>query len=174
MVSSKLKWWLGLSLVLNLFLITGVGAAFYVVHTHMPDFHRPMPPVEAWRDATSSLTPAERQRIYSVIRIAALSGEPDMEKAREIRASAAVLATKEPYDVAKIIDLSAQARAAENDARIRVENALIQGMAELPPNERGTVASQLLRPSFRFHYFTMKNPPLSGGPNPAASSASSN
>ncbi|MBW8882275.1 MAG: periplasmic heavy metal sensor [Asticcacaulis sp.] len=91
------------------------------------------------------------------VKQSALSGEPDMNKARDLRAEAAKLAASDAYDAAKIAALSDEARGYEDQARAKVENALIQGMATLTPNERKVVANHLLRASFRFRYFLMKD-----------------
>lgn len=151
--SGGLKWALGLSIVLNLFLIAAGLGAVCVIHNHMNAFHHQTPMGTLWHDATKDMTPQARQEIHDVIATAALSGEDDMSKAQALRQQAETLAATDPYDTAKINDVSAQARGFENDSRAKVETALLTGIATLPAAERAKVVNNLLRPSFRFHRF---------------------
>lgn len=155
-MSTRWKVLIGLSLVLNLFLIAIIGGAAFVIHRHMHDLRQHMGGMAAiWAD-TKALSPDERTRIADVVKAAALTGEPDLAKARDIRNQAAQLAEADPYDAARITALSDEARGYEDDARTKVENNLIQGMAGLTPKERAIVANHILRASFRFRYFTLK------------------
>jgi uncharacterized membrane protein len=150
MSPKNIKWALGVSLVLNLFLIAaGIGAGV-VVHHRMHDFRRPPPSSTVWSNTAKDLTPESRARILSVVKAAALSGEADMDQARTLRAQAATLAGKDPYDANAVAALSTQARVLEGKARDNVEDALIHGMAPLAANERTAVANRMLRPGFRF------------------------
>ncbi len=151
-----MKWGLTASIILNLFLTATLAGGAYVLTRHRHDGRPPMPVSEAWKTATKDMTPQARDRICRLIKQAALSGETDMNKARDLRAQAVALSTAAPYDAAKIGALSDEARGYEDQARAKVENALIQGMAGLTPTERGLVANHLLRASFRFRYFLMK------------------
>ena len=169
-MTAKWKFLIGLSLVLNLFLIAVIGGAAFVIHRHMHDFRHKSGLEAIWED-TRTLSPQSRDHIAAVVKAAALNGEPDLAKARDIRNQVAQLAAAQPYDAAKVTALSDEARGYENEARAKVENSLIQGMASLSPAERQIVSNHILRASFRFRYFTMKpgqgpdgNPP--GGPPP--------
>lgn len=155
-MASRPNWLLWGSVVLNVFLIAAMAGGAYVVQHHMRDVKPPMPIAAAWKDATKDMTPESRERITALIKQAALSGEPDMNKARDLRADASRLAASDPYDAAKISALSDEARGYEDQARAKVENALIQGMVVLSPTERKLVANHLLRASFRFRFFLMK------------------
>jgi uncharacterized membrane protein len=117
---------------------------------------------KAWRNATEGTTREERHHIYLLTKAAALSGEADMEKARALRAQARALVSQEPYDAAQIAMLSEQARSAENDARGKIENALILNMKDLPVRERTFMLTTLLRASGRFDRFIEKDdkPPV--------------
>mgnify|MGYP000117210659 FL=1 len=162
LTNTRLKWILAISLVINIFLIgAAVGAGFVVKH-HLRDFQRPLAMQKAWRDATAGTTREERHHIYLLTKAAALSGEEDMAKARALRAQARVLVSQEPYDAAQIAMLSEQARSAENDARGKIENALILNMKDLPVRERTFVLTTLLRASGRFDRFIAKDdkPPV--------------
>ena len=144
MTAGRWKWAFVISLIVNLFLVA------------------------AWRDATQSLTPDQRKRMYALIKASALTGEDDMAKARSTRKDAAQLAAQQPYDAVKMAVLSEQARNYENDARSHIENALVEGMADLTPAERNVITGQLLRPSIRFNRFTQVQ-----GANGSAAAASS-
>ena len=153
----RLKWILAISLIVNIFLIgVAIGAGFVVKH-HLRDFQRPMAMQKAWRDATEGTTKEERHHIYLLTKAAALTGEADMARARALRAQARTLVSQEPYDAAQIAMLSEQARNAENDARGKIENALILNMKELPVRERAFMLTTLLRASGRFDRFIEKD-----------------
>ncbi len=171
-MSTKWKILIGLSLVLNLFLIAVIGGAAFVIHRHMHDFRRTSGLAAIWDDSRA-LTDAERAQMAAVVKAAALTGEPDLAKAADIRNQAAQLAQVQPYDAARITALSDEARGYEDDARTKVENTLIQSMASLTPAERAIVANHILRASFRFRYFTMKpGQGLDGNPMGGQSAAS--
>ena len=171
---ARWKWLIGLSLVLNVFLIAVICGSAYVIHRHMHDFrHAPGGMAAIWAD-NRDLSPESHARIAAVVKAAALTGEPDLAKARDIRNHAAELAAANPYDAAQITALSDEARGYEDDARTKVENALIQGMASLTPKERTVVANHILRASFRFRYFTMKpGQGPDGNPLPAGANSAS-
>ena len=146
--SVGLKWALGLSIVLNVFLVAGGIAAMSVVHHHMHDMPK-SPAGQAWEDVEKQLSPASRAHVRDIVKTAALGTENDWAKARDLRKQAEALAHSPNYDSARIVDLAEQARSYENMSRAKIETALIQDMATLPPNERGTVAGYILRPGFR-------------------------
>ena len=175
MTNSRLKWALVISLVLNLFLIAAGFGAGIVFKRHMRDFQRPLAMSKAWHDASKNTTKEERHHIYLLLKSAALSGEPDMAKARALRAQANDLAAQDPFDAAQVAMLSEQARSAENDARGKIENTLILNMKELPARERSFLSKTLLRPSGRFDRFMEKDdkPPVHvGGGDMSAAAAS--
>ena len=169
-MATKWKILIGLSLVLNVFLLAVICGTAFVIHKHMHDFRRTSGLAAIWEDSRA-LTVDERAQVAAVVKAAALTGEPDLAKARDIRNQAAQLAQAQPYDAARITALSDEARGYEDDARTKVENTLIQGMATLTPKERAIVANHILRASFRFRYFTLK-PGQGPDGNPEASSSS--
>ncbi len=170
-MATKWKILIGLSLVLNVFLLAVIAGTAFVIHKHMHDFRRTSGLAAIWDDSRS-LTVDERAQVAAVVKAAALTGEPDLAKARDIRNHAAQLAQATPYDAAQITALSDEARGYEDDARTKVENNLIQGMATLTPRERAIVANHILRASFRFRYFTLK-PGQGPDGNPASSASAS-
>jgi uncharacterized membrane protein len=170
MISGKMKWVLAVSIILNLFLVAAMIGGGIVRYQHGHHDRPPMPVSKAWHDVTKDLPPQSRERIVLVIKQAALSGEPDMARARDLRARAAKQASEGQFDAGQVTALSDEARGYENQARAKVENALIQGMEGLSPAERKLVAEHLLRASFKFRYFLMKPKPGEAGPDgkPAA------
>jgi uncharacterized membrane protein len=135
-------------LVVNLFLVAGGIAAVTVVNHHMHEIPKSQGG-GPWEDVEKQLSPASRDHIRTIVKTAALGTEGDMAKAHELRKQAEELAHAPNYDAARIVDLAEQARSYENMSRAKIETALIQEMASLPPNERGTVAGYILRPGFR-------------------------
>jgi uncharacterized membrane protein len=157
-----LKWALGISLVLNVFLVAGGIAALTTVRHHMHDMPRSSAG-QAWDEVEKQLTPATRAHIREVVKTAALGTEGDWAKARELRQQAEALAHAPTYNAARIVDLAEQARSYENMSRAKIETALIQDMASLPPSERGVVAGYILRPGFRLRHLLSPGDP---GPAP--------
>lgn len=174
LTDARLKWILAISLILNIFLIAAAVGAGFVVKRHLRDFQRPFAMQKAWRDATAGTTEAERYHIYLMTKSAALTGEPDMMRARELRAKARSLAERTPYDAVQIAIISEQARNAESDARSKIENALIVNTKDLPARERAFVLNTLLRPIGRFDRFIQKDdkPPVTSQPGADASRSS--
>jgi uncharacterized membrane protein len=169
MTPKTLKWLLGASVALNLFLVAGGIGASVVLNQHMK---RP-PAASGWGGHPGEqLTPEAKARIKAVIKKAALIGEPDMEKARALRKDAGKVAAADPYDAARVITLSDQARSYEDMARGKIETALIEDMAQLSAKEREAVASFILRPSYRFRKFLEKDSASSSGGKPAQASTS--
>lgn len=163
--SAGLKWALGISLVVNVFLVAGGIAAVTVVHHHMHEIPR-SPAGQAWEDVEKQLSPASREHVRDIVKTAALGTEGDWAKARDLRKQAEQLAHAPNYDSARIVDLAEQARSYENMSRAKIETALIQDMASLPPNERGTVAGYILRPGFRLRRLLSVGQPGEGDPQP--------
>jgi len=172
MTPKTLKWLFGVSVALNLFLIAGGIGAGVVLNKHIHGLKRPPAVTTAWGHGTNNMAPEARARIKAVIKKAALEGEPDMEKARALREEAGKVAASEPYDAARVIALSDQARSYENMARGKIETALIEDMAQLSAKEREALASFILRPSFRFRKFLQKDgTPPNVPPVPAPTAA---
>jgi uncharacterized membrane protein len=169
-----MKWALGVSLAVNLFLIGGGVAATTVIHNHFRE-ERHSTAGPAWDAVEAHLTPATRDHIRSVVKTAALGTEADWAHARELRKQAEDLAHQPDYDAARIVALAEQARSYENMSRARIETALIQDIATLPPDQRGVVAGYIMRPGFRLH--RLLEPEHHGhdghGPAPAADGAAS-
>lgn len=165
MTPKTLKWLLGASVVVNLFLIAGLAAGGWAVKQHMHD-RKPMR--HPWNDVEAVLTPQSREHVKDVVKAAALKTEPEMNQARELRAEAEKLAAEEPYNTARIVDLAEQARSYENMSRAKIETTLIQDLATLPAKERAAVAGYILRPGFRIRRVIDSKPtkpaPAAGAP----------
>lgn len=152
MGGAKLKWALGVSLAVNLFLVAGIVAGVMVIRHHVHEWqqHRPGPGAgQAWDDVEAKLTPEAASHIRQLVKATALETEPDMDKARDLRKQAETIAAQDPYNAAKVVDLAEQARSYENMSRARVETALIQDLARMPSDQRKAVAGYILRPGFR-------------------------
>jgi uncharacterized membrane protein len=175
MGGGKLKWFLGASLAVNLFLIAGVVAGVMVIHHHVQEWqqHHGQGPGQAWSDVEAKLKPEESAHIRQLVKSAALQTEPDMDKARSLRKQAETLAAQDPYDAAKVVDLAEQARSYENMSRARVETALIQDLAHLPADQRKVVAGFVLRPGFRLRRLLGPMPGHKDQPDAGQSAAQS-
>jgi len=160
--SNGLKWALGVSLVVNVFLVAGGIAAVAAVQHHMHEMPKSTAG-PAWDQVEKQLSPASRAHVREVVKTAALGTEADWAKAHALRQQAEVLARQPTYDAARIVDLAEQARSYENMSRAKIETALIQDMATLPASERGSVAGYVLRPGFRLRKLLSPGDP---GPAP--------
>ncbi len=169
-MSAGMKWVLGLSLMVNVFLVAGGIAALAAVQHHIPDIPK-SPTGPAWEDVEKQLSPTTRTHIREIVKAAALDTESDMTKAHELRAQAEQLAQAPHYDAARIVDLAEQARSYENMSRAKIETAMIQDMASLPVNDRGPVAVFVLRPGFHLRKLltpSQSSPTDGAQPQPAA------
>jgi uncharacterized membrane protein len=163
-MSAGMKWVLGVSLMVNVFLVAGGIAATAVVQHHMREMPK-VPPGPAWEDVEKQLSPETRTRVREIVKAAALDTESDMTKAHDLRAQAEQLAQAPHYDAARIVDLAEQARSYENMSRAKIETAMIQDMASLPAKDRGPVAVFVLRPGFHLRKLLTPSQP---GPADAA------
>ncbi len=166
MGSAKWKWALGVSVVLNLFLIAGGIGAGVVLQRHLHDMHRPKG-YQPWLDVEARLSPQSSAYVHKVLKDAALDTWDDLDKARSLRRDAEKLAWSDTYDSGKIVEMAEEARSYENMSRAKIETALINALATLPAKERGTVAGYVLRPGFRLRYALYNPKPgqkIPGGP----------
>jgi uncharacterized membrane protein len=148
-MSSRMKWGLGISLVVNLFLIAAVVAMLLNFNKYSNRFHhRPMPSDIAWSNAQQQLSPQTQAHLKDVVKAAALKGEIDMDQSRVVRQRMIDAAGQEPYDTARIEALAAQARTLEEQPRARIETALIEDMASMPVKDRQAVSRFILQHGF--------------------------
>lgn len=154
MTSAQLKWALGLSVVVNLFLIAGGIGAGCVLQQHMHDLHDLRHPqgYQPWLDVEARLSPQSSAYVHKVLKDAALGTYDDLDKARQLRSEAENLAWAPNYDAGKVVAMAEEARSYENMSRAKIETALINALATLPPKERGSVAGYVLRPGFRLRF----------------------
>lgn len=143
-----MRWGLGLSLLANLFLIAAVVAMLFNFNHFSHRFHHPMPSDVAWTSAQQQLSPQTQAQLKTVVKTAAIKGEIDMDQSRIVRQRMIDAAGQEPYDTARIEALAEQARTLEEEPRARIENALIEDMANMPVKERQAVARFLLQHGF--------------------------
>lgn len=143
-----MKWGLGISLVVNLFLVAAVVAMLLNFNKYSHRMHHPMPWDVAWTNAQQQLSPQTQAHLKDVVKGAALQGEIDMDQSRIVRQRMIDAAGQDPYDTARIEALAAQARTLEEQPRARIENALIEDMATMPVKERQAVARFILQHGF--------------------------
>lgn len=160
----RMKWLMGASLALNLFLLAVIGGGAVVISQNMKHYQRAMRGFNAWHAAVKELSPTERDHIFGLLKSAGLQGADDMERARALRTQVTVIVRKTPYDATQAAILCEQARNAEDSARGKIENALILGMKTMSPHERNFISTQILRPSLRFSRLghPSQKPPVAG------------
>ncbi len=173
-MSVRLKWVLGASLLLNVFLIAGGAGAGWVLNKHKDKICPPLPPGMTWEEKFGQMPEADRTRIATLLRESALSGEREIAQARDMRIQAATIAGQQPYDAAAIMAMSEQARSLEGQARAKVENTIITGLAAESPAVREKVIGHMLRASFRYRRFAMPDGPKGDEKPPEAAGAHGN
>lgn len=156
-MSARMKWIVGASLLLNVFLIAGGAGAGWVLNKHKDKICPPLPPGMTWEEKFGQMPEADRTRLATLLRDSALSGEREIAQARDMRIQAARIAGQDPYDAAAIMAMSEQARSLEGQARAKVENTIITGLAAESPQVREKVIGHMLRASFRYRRFAMQD-----------------
>jgi uncharacterized membrane protein len=145
-----LKFALGVSIFVNLFLAATVFGALFIMGRHFHDLKQQMPREMVWR-MKGDHDPARDQKIFDIADESAGFGEADIRQAMKLRAEALKVAQVDPFDKAKVLSLNTQARAFENAAREKVETAMIEKLADQPHDLRVAVMGRMLRPGFRHH-----------------------
>jgi uncharacterized membrane protein len=144
MTAKPLKVALGLSLALNLLLISGiVGAAltWTRIAARPPQAQGRIP----LRFAGDGLTPEHRQAFRAAIRGVNRGLIPTGQTARESRREAAALFVQPTFDTAAVLAALARARAADFSIRTQLETAVVGFAAGLPAQERESLADGLRR-----------------------------
>jgi len=141
-MSGGMKLLLGVSLVLNVFLLgAAASAAFFGkrwIHEHN-QLGQPSPLTIAAR----SLDPAAHETLKTRMRAEALVVRPDLLAAREARRQAAELAAAPTFDRAAVAAKLAEARTDETRARVALEGTLLDVMQSLTPDQRAKLAPAL-------------------------------
>jgi uncharacterized membrane protein len=147
-MSRGLKLLLTLSILLNVFLVcAGVSAALWGKREF--DEGKIRQPTQM-QMAARTLDPAVHDQLRRFMRAKGETIRPDFAAARQVRAKAADLAAQPTFDRAGVSALLAQARASEASGRAKVDEAMLDFMATMSPDQRAKLAPGFkARPSRR-------------------------
>lgn len=130
---------LGVSLVLNLFVIGAVAGVLIIRQQALARAGDPL------MSAADALTPDRREAFRAMIGPTLLSLRPQLRDARMARHDAVARFQAQPFDRAAASADFARARADDAAARGQVEDALLDFAAKLPPDQRAAFAKGLTR-----------------------------
>lgn len=167
MTDRALKTALITSLLINAFLAAAVAAGGVYISSafgeraNLRQQHTPLAVV------ARELDPAARAQLKEAFRSVALTAAPDFREAHAARQQAADLAGASTLDAVAVEAQLAQARAAEERGRARLENGLVEFMKSQPQPTRITLATALKgRGSFRLGPRPSDGSPAPQGANP--------
>ncbi|MBW8754962.1 MAG: periplasmic heavy metal sensor [Sphingomonadales bacterium] len=137
------------SLVLNVFVIGGLAGA--AIMWHRAAAEHPVMGIGAGRagrlrQAAMALSPQYRRELRRTIRETLQGLEAEIGSARGARLEAARLLDEPKLDQAALQAALDKARAADMTIRTRIETAVVQFAAALPPEERAALARGLAPP----------------------------
>ncbi len=132
---------LGVSLVLNLFVIGAVAGVLVIGRQALARAGGGDPLM----NAADALAPEQRAAFRAMIGPMLRSLRPDLRDARIARRDAMARFQVQPFDRAAASADFARARADDAAARGRVEEALLDFAAKLPPDQRAAFAKGLTR-----------------------------
>lgn len=144
MNSRALRILLIVSLVLNVFVIGGLGGAA-IMWTRI-EAQRPLVGIgrpARLREAARALSPPNRRMLRQTVRVAAQSLRPQAEQARAARREAGRLLVQPEFNRAAFEAALERARTADIAIRTRLEAAVVDAAAKLPVEERITLAEAM-------------------------------
>lgn len=130
------------SAALNVFLV-GAGAGVVAGRALAP---AAAPPANPLRAAAQRLAPANREALLQLMQDQVQANGPVLLDARQARREAKRLMQVQPFDAAAAQAALARARADDLQVRGRLESAVIQFSAALPPDQRAILSAGLMRP----------------------------
>lgn len=138
---------LAISLILNVFIV-GALAGAVGQRMRMDRPHRPpmMPAGNPLMRAGAGLPEDVREAYFKRMREEGAASRPYMQEARAARAEAADVFAAPTFDKAAAAAALAKSRAAETAARERLEAAVVDFAAALPPEQRQELAQGLRQP----------------------------
>jgi uncharacterized membrane protein len=150
-----LKFWLGLSAMLNVFMV-GCGIGVAIIATQ----HKQLPGAEmqglAMDQVTEGLTSPVAKQVKDTLTQAALSGETYMQTARGHRQMAISLLVTPKPDIKGAQAQMSLAKTYEIMARDKVETSIIGLMGDLSPYDRAVVAERLIKSPMRIRKEALK------------------
>ena len=149
MTSRSLKIALAVSVALNVFAATAVGAVWVArdkIEHRIAESHKSGRSEPVW-DVIERMDPTVRDQVKAQLRAAAMQARPDFEEARAARREAIAAAGAPTLDPTRVDALLVQSRAAEMRGRARIEAGAVAVLATLSPDDRKALAPLLQRRS---------------------------
>jgi uncharacterized membrane protein len=140
-MSRGLKILLTLSIVLNVFLLCADAAAFLKWRRLMDEGMMRQPTQLAI--AARTLDPKVHEDLRNFMRARSASVRADFDAARQDRIQAAALASKPTFDRAAVSALLAKARAEEATGHGKSDEAVLDYMVNMTPDQRAKLAEGL-------------------------------
>ena len=145
MMSRRLKILLAVSLLLNLLVMGIIGGAVYRWQQGDLGAAIAARQIGRLRAAAEALEPANREAYLRALRTVRRDSEPLMREARLARRDAMTAFVAPTFDKGAVERALERARAADFTLRSRVENAVIEVSATMPPEQRDLLARGLRR-----------------------------
>ena len=147
MTSRSLKIALAVSVALNVFAATAVGAVWVArdkIEHRIAESHKSGRSEPVW-DVIERMDPAVRDQVKTQLRAAAMQARPDFEEARAARREAIALTGAETFDPVAVAALLERSRASEARGRSRLEAGAVEVLSQLSPTDRKALAPILSR-----------------------------
>lgn len=142
MTTRTLKFALGFSLLMNLFLAGAlIGGAAWI------RTRQPMIAAGSLRIAGAELPPEQRRAFRTALQQTRLSLKSTTQDAKSARAEAAALLRRPVLDQAALATTLARLRTDEMTVRAAVEQRAIAFTATLPPADRARLAERMVHPN---------------------------
>ena len=147
MTSRSLKIALAVSVALNVFAATAVGAVWVArdkIEHRIAESHKSGRSEPVW-DVIERMDPTVRDQVKAQLRAAAMQARPDFDEARAARREAIALTGGETFDPVAVAALLERSRASEARGRSRLEAGAVEVLSQLSPTDRKALAPILSR-----------------------------
>ena len=147
MSARNLKLALGVSVVLNVFLLAGGGAFWWSSQqaAKLAELERTprlsVPAVEL----VNTRSPEVAETVLAELRQIAMSAHEDYQEARTARRAAIDITASDQFDVARVSSLLERSRASEIRGRARLESGVVDMLSRLEAEDRKALAPLLSR-----------------------------
>lgn len=143
-MSAPLKITLGVSLILNVFLI-GIGIGIVVTGARIAPAQSQRRPIANVWAAAEALPPAERDKFRQMLREKAAAVQPELKSVRLARREAAAMISQPNYDPNAVQEALRRAREGEMHARGEIDAAFAEYLTHLTTAERAALAEAMVR-----------------------------
>jgi uncharacterized membrane protein len=147
MSARNLKLALGVSVVLNVFLLAG-GAAFWWSSQEaakQAEADRTPPLSVPAVELVNTRSPEVAEKVLTEMRQIAMSAHEDYQEARTARREAIDITASDQFDTARVSGLLEQSRASEMRGRARLESGVVDMLSRLNVEDRKALATLLSR-----------------------------